>query len=130
MFGLDDLDVFDVLYVLDDLDVLDVLGVLDVLDRAKVCSEKISLIESNCRDALCCYPNVKVEFRDSGQICTTAPIFLKSNYFRQNIWKSPAAQFHFSFIFGYELNRVNCSYKIYKKINCFRLDVNKIVGTS
>ena len=29
MFGLDDLDVFDVLYVLDDLDVLDVLDVLD-----------------------------------------------------------------------------------------------------
>ena len=66
-------------------------------------------------NALCCYPNVKVEFRDSGQICTTAPIFLKSNYFRQNIWKSPAAQFHFSFIFGYELNTINCSYEIYKE---------------
>ena len=26
--------------------------------------------------ALCCYPNVKVEFRDSSQICTTAPIFM------------------------------------------------------
>jgi len=43
MFGLDP-DVFDVLYVLDDLDVL------DVLDLAKVCSEKISLIELHCRN--------------------------------------------------------------------------------
>ena len=50
MFGLDDLDVFDVLYVLDDLDDLDVLDVLDVLDLAKVCSEKISLIELHCRN--------------------------------------------------------------------------------
>ena len=68
MFGLDDLDVRDVLYVLADLDVLDVLYVLDdldnldvldvldvlddldVLDLAKVCSEKISLIELHCRN--------------------------------------------------------------------------------
>ena len=41
MFGLYDLDVFEILYVLDDLDVLDAP---DVLDLAKVCSEKISLI--------------------------------------------------------------------------------------
>ena len=40
------LDVLDVLDVLDDLDVLDVL---DLLDLAKVCSEKISLIELHCR---------------------------------------------------------------------------------
>ena len=47
MFGLNDLDVFDVLYFLDDLDVLDVLddlNVLDLLDFAKVCSEKIQYI--------------------------------------------------------------------------------------
>ena len=48
MFGPNDLDVFYVLYVLDDLDVLAVLDVLDVLDLAKVCSEKISLIQSHC----------------------------------------------------------------------------------
>ena len=30
MFGLDDLDVFDVLYILDDLDVLDVLHLAKV----------------------------------------------------------------------------------------------------
>ena len=36
--------------VLDDLDVLDVLDVLDILDIAKVCSEKISLIELHCRN--------------------------------------------------------------------------------
>jgi hypothetical protein len=49
--SLDDLGVFDVLYVLDDLDdldVLDVLDVFDVLDLAKVCSEKLSLIELHC----------------------------------------------------------------------------------
>ena len=40
MFGLDDLDVFN---VIDDLDVLDVLKI------AKVCSENISLIELHCR---------------------------------------------------------------------------------
>ena len=78
--------------------------------------------------ALCCYPNVKVEFRDSGQICTTAPIFLKSNYFRQNIWKSPAAQFHFSFIFGYELNTINCSYEIYKENQLLQARCKKDCG--
>ena len=53
VLSVDDLDVFDVLYVLDvlnDLDDLDVLDVLDVLDLAKVCSEKISLIELHCRN--------------------------------------------------------------------------------
>merc|ERR1711867_371090 len=53
MFGFDDLDVFNVLYVLDvldDLDVFDILDVHDVLDLAKVCSEKISLIELHCRN--------------------------------------------------------------------------------
>ena len=38
MFGLNDLDVFDVLYVLDDL------------ETAKVCSEKISFIELHCHN--------------------------------------------------------------------------------
>ena len=33
--------------------------------------------------ALCSYPHVKVEIRDSSQISTTAPIFLQFNYFRQ-----------------------------------------------
>ena len=31
--------------------------------------------------ALCGYPIVKMEIRDSSQISTTAPIFLLSNYF-------------------------------------------------
>ena len=53
VLSVDDLDVFDVLYVLDDLDFLDVLDdidLLDLLDLAKVCSEKISLIELHCRN--------------------------------------------------------------------------------
>ena len=41
-------------------------------------------------NALCCYPNVKVEIRDSSQICTTAPIFSKSNYFRQKYLEIPS----------------------------------------
>ena len=36
-----------------------------------------------CFNALCSYPHVKVEIRDSSQISTTAPIFLLFNYFRQ-----------------------------------------------
>ena len=40
--------------------------------------------------ALCCYPHVKVEIRDSSQICTTAPIFSKSNYFRQKYLEIPS----------------------------------------
>ena len=58
VLSVDDLDVFDVLYVLDvldDLDVLDFLDVFDVLvvlDLAKVCFEKISLIESHCPNGL------------------------------------------------------------------------------
>ena len=34
-------------------------------------------------NALCSYPLVKMEIRDSIQILTTAPIFLQCNYFRQ-----------------------------------------------
>ena len=37
--------------------------------------------------ALCGYPIVKMEIRDSSQISTTAPIFLLSNYFRQKYLK-------------------------------------------
>ena len=37
-----------------------------------------------------CFPNVKVEFRDSSQICTTASIFSKSYYFRQKYFEIPS----------------------------------------
>ena len=50
--------------------------------------EVMSLTDSV--SALCCYPNVKVEIRDSSQICTTALIFLKSNYFRQKYLEIPS----------------------------------------
>ena len=46
-------------------------------------------------NALCCYPHVKVEIRDSTQICTPAPIFSGYNYFIQNIWGEYLVQFHF-----------------------------------
>ena len=38
------------MFGLNDLDVLDDLDLLDLLDLAKVCSEKISLIELHCRN--------------------------------------------------------------------------------
>ena len=85
--------------------------------------------------ALCGYPIVKMEIRDSSQISTTAPIFLLYNYFRQkyleitscavsllnNIWV------RVEHILMQQLN-------LQKKSIAFqavcRQEVNKIVGTS
>ena len=52
----------------------------------------------------------------------------------RNIWRLPAAQFHFWIIFGYELNTVYCSNLINQKSIAVQAvckqDVNKILGTS
>ena len=45
--------------------------------------------------ALCGYPLVKMEIRDSSQISTTASIFSQYDYFRQTIWRLASVQFHF-----------------------------------
>ena len=37
-------------------------------------------------NALCSPPNVNSSIRDLSQISTTALIFMKTNYFRQDIW--------------------------------------------
>ena len=72
-----------------------------------------------CTCALCGYPIVKMEIRDSSQIFTTAPIFLLSNYFRQkyleiascavsllnNIW----VRVEHSLLQQLNLQKVNCS---------------------
>ena len=50
--------------------------------------------------ALCGYPLLKLEIRDSCQISTTSAIFFHYNYFRQIIWKLASVQFHFWYIFG------------------------------
>ena len=42
--------------------------------------------------ALCGYPLVKVPVE---KICSFAPILLRFDYFRQNIWRLFFAQFHF-----------------------------------
>ena len=42
--------------------------------------------------ALCGYPLVKVAVE---KICSFAPILLRFDYFRQNIWRLSSAQFHF-----------------------------------
>ena len=47
--------------------------------------------------ALCGYPLVKVPVE---KICSFAPILLRFDYFRQNIWRLFFAQFHFWCIFG------------------------------
>ena len=45
--------------------------------------------------ALCGYPLLKLEIRDSCQISTTSAIFFHYNYFRQIIWRLASVQFHF-----------------------------------
>ena len=45
--------------------------------------------------ALCGYPLLKLEIRDSSQISITAAIFSQYNYFRQTIWRLASVQFHF-----------------------------------
>ena len=52
-----------------------------------------------CVTALCSPPNVKSSIRDLSQISTTALIFMKTNYFRQDIWIKIWTQFHFQYIF-------------------------------
>ena len=46
-------------------------------------------------NALCGYPIVKMEIRDSSQTSTTAPISCCLIISDRNIWRLPAAQFHF-----------------------------------
>ena len=45
---------------------------------------------------LCGYPLVKVPVE---KMCSFAPILLRFDYFRQNIWRLSCAQFHFWYIF-------------------------------
>ena len=65
---------------------------------------------------------------------TSAPIFLKLNYFRQNIWMFAHQQFPFQFIFGYEMKTAFCSSKITKESVAIQADrwkdVNKNEGPS
>ena len=60
-----------------------------------------------------------LSFRKSSirEISSFAPIFLRFNNFRQNIWRFFSAQFHFWYIFGYELNTVNCRWRICNRIS-------------
>ena len=50
------------------------------------------VINSSASNALCGYPLVKVPVE---KICSFAPILLRFDYFRQNIWRLFFAQFHF-----------------------------------
>ena len=79
--------------------------------------------------ALCVDPHWKGSIRLLSQTYTTAPILKQSHYFRQNIWRLPAAQFHFWMIFGFELK-----FSLLQKLKSiavqavFRQDVNKMWG--
>ena len=53
----------------------------------------------NVVSALCGYPLLKLEIRDSCQISTAAAIFFHYNYFRQTIWRLASVQFHFWYIY-------------------------------
>ena len=91
--------------------------------------------EECCFSALCSsYPHVKVSIRDLSQISTTAPIFKQSHYFRQKYLEIASFPVSLLNIFGYELNTIYGSSKIYKKSIAVqavcRQDVNKIVWTS
>ena len=55
-----------------------------------------SSILSPSTTALCGYPLVKVPVE---KICSFAPILLRFDYFRQNIWRLFFAQFHFWYIY-------------------------------
>ena len=71
----------------------------------------------NFGNALCSFPLVKMEIRDSSQISTTAPIFSGYNYFRQNIWRLASVQFHFWYIFWDKLITANCRWMIHNIIS-------------
>ena len=47
----------------------------------------------------CSPPNLKLSIRDLSQISTTALIFMKTNYFRQDVKIKIWIQFHFQYIF-------------------------------
>ena len=58
-------------------------------------------------NALCSSPpNVKLSIRDLSQISTTTLIFMKTNYFRQDIWMNIWLQFHFQYIFERRVDSV------------------------
>ena len=85
--------------------------------------------------ALCGYPIVKMEIRDSSQISTTAPIFLLYNYFRQKYLKiaSCAVSLLNNIWVRVEhslLQQANLKRKSTASQAVYRHDVNKIVGTS
>ena len=57
--------------------------------------------------ALWCYPNVNGSVRNLSLNTSTAPIFLKFNYFRENIWVMIWVQFHFLYIFVGRVDRTH-----------------------
>ena len=68
-------------------------------------------------NALCGYPLLKLEIRDSCQISTTAAIFFLYDYFRQTIWRLASIQFYFWYIFWDQLNTANSRWMIHNVIS-------------
>ena len=76
--------------------------------------------------ALCSPPNVNSSIRDLRQISTTALIFMKTNYFRQDIWINIWIQFHFQYIFEGRDDFIHTRHIIVPpQIDCCKLDPSK-----
>ena len=83
---------------------------------------------------LCGYPFVKMELEIQARFPPQHPFSCCIIISDRNIWRLPAAQFHFWYIFGYELNTETADGgfaigSVSIETGC-RKDVNKIVGTS
>ena len=72
--------------------------------------------------------------KDFAKMMTQAPIFQARIISDENIWMLSPLQFHFQFIFGYELKTVVCSIQIAKESVVIQTDCgkdeNKVEGTS
>ena len=74
-----------------------------------------STIIGHLSNALCGYPIVNIELDIQARFPPQHSFSCCLIISDRNIWRLPAAQFHFWIIFGYELNTVYCSSQIYKK---------------
>ena len=65
----------------------------------------------------CGYPIEKMELDIQARFPAQHPFSCCIIISDRNIWRLPAAQFHFWIIFGYELNTVNCRWRICNRIS-------------
>ena len=78
----------------------------------------VSIVVLNCQQCNQCTMWLSFSKSSSRDFSSFAPIFLRFNNFRHNIWRFFYAQIHFWYIFGYELNTAYCSSKSCQRISC------------